>query len=260
MLNSNRVRMIALLNAPLLFVGVLRAQDDSRDLELNPAGGYSAVSDSGDESADFPEGATGAGFSDVEAYPASTTTTVHDASYYVGENAGTPDFYCPTCRKKGLWSKLRDCVDSKMQRLRQAWYYKRHRQKTHIIHRIVPPYEAPNWGYHPTCWRSFPPVGDECPRGSVCGTVVTPYGTGGPVPDGQVPPAPGSETPSLQPVPAVPYDSAGRPGRVPLDISPVEQTSFDFGNQPVTLDPVDEGEESIDAWRPTVEERRTFVP
>jgi len=66
-----------------------------------------------------------------------------------------------------------------------------------------PPYYHPTWGYHPTCWRRFPPVCHECPPDPWAAETAVPMEQEGmtappPEPGGEaVPPAPpaGAESP-----------------------------------------------------------------
>ena len=46
--------------------------------------------------------------------------------------------------------------------LRRRWFRYWQRKKE-LQHSEAPPLFDANWGYHPTCWRRFPPICNPCP-------------------------------------------------------------------------------------------------
>lgn len=52
--------------------------------------------------------------------------------------------------------------------IRRHWYRYWQRKKK-LQHAECPPFFQTNWGYHPTCWRRFPPLCNPCPMNGPCG-------------------------------------------------------------------------------------------
>lgn len=45
----------------------------------------------------------------------------------------------------------------------QRWWYRCHQSKKHLQHPEHAPHFHQTWGYHQTCWRTFPPACNVCP-------------------------------------------------------------------------------------------------
>lgn len=89
--------------------------------------------------------------------------------------------------QQNTWDRCCSSVQTAAQKHRVKWYQMWQRKKK-LQHPECPPFFEANWGYHPTCWRKFPPICNPCP----------PAANGG---EGSIAPAP---TPAPLPLTAPP--------------------------------------------------------
>lgn len=72
-----------------------------------------------------------------------------------GQHCRDPN--CTECEaEKGSWM-------SRSSRSLRRWWHRKHQRKKGLHNPEYAPLYEPNWGYHPTCWRKFPPIVCPCP-------------------------------------------------------------------------------------------------
>jgi hypothetical protein len=113
----------------------------------------------------------------VQGYPSPLTAGGQACLNGGGHGA---DCDCDTCGGGSWWSRT-------TRGIRQHWFRYWQKQK-HLQHPEAPPFFEANWGYHPTCWRRFPPICDPCPLFGPSG--YAPAVEGNPPQKQPLPPAP----------------------------------------------------------------------